>query len=68
MNYLVKKIDDKKCLGVFNFESKTTDRIVGEQVFKSDIIKETIIGFQNRFSSNNIKDDYLFEVIKGNWK
>lgn len=60
-----KKIDDKKCLGVFNFESKTTDRIVGEQVFKSDIIKETIIGFQNRFSSNNIKDNYLFEVIKG---
>lgn len=60
-----KKIDDKKCLGVFNFESKTTDRIVGEQVFKSDIIIETIIGFQNRFSSNNIKDDYLFEVIKG---
>lgn len=60
-----KKIDDKNCLGVFNFESKTTDRIVGEQVFKSDVIKETIIGFQNRFSSNNIKDDYLFEVIKG---
>lgn len=60
-----KKIDDKKCLGVFNFESRTTDRIVGEQVFKSDIIKETIIGFQNRFSSNNIKDDFLFEVIKG---
>lgn len=60
-----KKIDDKNCLGVFNFESKTTDRIVGEQIFKSDIIKETIIGFQNRFSSNNIKDDYLFEVIKG---
>lgn len=60
-----KKIDDKNCLGVFNFESKTTDRIVGEQVFKSDIIKETIIGFQNRFSSNDIKDDYLFEVIKG---
>ena len=60
-----KKIDDKKCLGVFNFESKTTDRIVGEQIFKSDIIKETIIGFQNRFSSNNIKDDFLFEVIKG---
>lgn len=60
-----KKIDDKKCLGIFNFNSKTTDRIVGEQVFKSDIIKETIIGFQNRFSSNDIKDDYLFEVIKG---
>ncbi len=60
-----KKIDDKKCLGVFNFESRTTDRIVGEQVLKCDIIKETIIGFQNRFSSNNIKDDFLFEVIKG---
>ncbi len=60
-----KKIDDKKCLGIFNFSSKTTDRIVGEQVLKCDIIKETIIGFQNRFSSNNIKDDFLFEVIKG---
>ncbi len=60
-----KKIDDKKCLGIFNFESRTTDRIVGEQVLKCDIIKETIIGFQNRFSSNNIKDDFLFEVIKG---
>ncbi len=60
-----KKIDDKKCLGIFNFNSKTTDRIVGEQVFKCDIIKETVIGFQNRFSSNDIKDDYLFEVIKG---
>lgn len=60
-----KKIDDKKCLGIFNFNSKTTDRIVGEQVFKSDIINKTIIGFQNRFSSNDIKDDYLFEVIKG---
>ena len=60
-----KKIDDKKCLGIFNFNSITTDRIVGEQVFKSNIINETIIGFQNRFSSNDIKDDYLFEVIKG---
>lgn len=60
-----KKIDEKKCLEIFNFNSKTTDRIVGEQVFKSDIIKETVIGFQNRFSSNDIKDDYLFEVIKG---
>ena len=59
------KIDDNKCLGIFNFNSITTDRIVGEQVFKSDIINETIIGFQNRFSSNDIKDDYLFEVIKG---
>lgn len=60
-----KKIDDKKCLGIFNFNSISTDRIVGEQVFKSNIINETIIGFQNRFSSNDIKDDYLFEVIKG---
>lgn len=59
------KIDNKKCLGIFDFNSITTDRIVGEQVFKSDIINKTIIGFQNRFSSNDIKDDYLFEVIKG---
>ena len=60
-----KKIDDKKCLGIFNFNSITTDRIVGEQVFKTNITNQPVIGFQNRFSSNDIKDDYLFEVIKG---
>lgn len=61
-----KSIDDKKCLGIFNFSSKTHDRIVGEQVFKTDIINKPIIGFQNRSSVNDIKENYLFEVIKGN--
>lgn len=60
-----KKIDDKACLGIFDFKSNTTERIVGEQVFESDIIKEKIIGFQNRYSINNIKDNYLFKVITG---
>lgn len=60
------KIDDKKCLGIFDFNSYKTTRIVGEQIYKSDLIDKPIIGFQNRSSSNDIKDNYLFEVIKGN--
>ena len=60
-----KKIDNKKCLGIYNFNSKTSERIVGEQVFKSDLIDKPIIGFQNRNSVNDIKDNYLFEVVKG---
>lgn len=60
------KIDDLECLGIFNFNSYSTNRIVGEQVFKTDLIKEKIIGFQNRSSSNDNKENYLFEVINGN--
>lgn len=60
-----KKIDNKKCLGIYNFNSKTSERIVGEQVFKSVLIDKPIIGFQNRNSVNDIKDNYLFEVVKG---
>lgn len=60
-----KKIDNKKCLGIYNFNSKTSDRIVGEQVFKCNLTDKPVIGFQNRNSVNDIKDNYLFEVIKG---
>lgn len=60
-----KNIDGKECLGVFDFSSKSTNRIVGEQVFKTDLIDYPIIGFQNRESTNDIKENYLFEVIKG---
>lgn len=60
-----KKIDNKKCLGIYNFNSKTSDRIVGEQVFKCKLTDKPVIGFQNRNSVNDIKDNYLFEVIKG---
>ena len=65
MSTVGKNIDEKECLGIFNFSSKSTNRIVGEQVFKTDLIDYPIIGFQNRESTNDIKENYLFEVIKG---
>ena len=49
----IKKIIDKKMF------------IAREQVFKTDLIDYPIIGFQNRESTNDIKENYLFEVIKG---
>lgn len=62
-----KSINDKECLGLYNFSSKTVDnRIVGEQVCKTYVIPETVIGFQNRGSINNIEDNHFFEVISGN--
>lgn len=61
-------LDDKviKTLGIFNYDCKVTDfRIIGEQVFTCPLIKEKIIGFQNR---NTVINDYknsLFNVISG---
>ncbi len=53
-------------LGIFDYECKVTDfRIIGEQVFTCPLIKEKIIGFQNR---NTVISDYpnhLFEVLTG---
>ena len=62
-----KTLNDQECLGIFDFESKTVrNRFVGEQVNKTYILKEPIIGFQNRGSINNNEENHLFEVIKGN--
>lgn len=53
-------------LGIFDYECKVTDfRIIGEQVFTCPLIKEKVIGFQNR---NTVINDYphnLFDVITG---
>ena len=60
-------INDQECLGIFNFKSRTVrDRIVGEQVNKTYILKSPIIGFQNRGSINDNNENHLFEVVKGN--
>lgn len=62
-----KKIDKVETLGCFDFESKTVrDRIVKEQVYKTYILNNPVIGFQNRGSINNNKENHLFEVIDGN--
>lgn len=62
-----RKINNLNGLGVFNFNSKFVDkRIVGEQVYKTYVIKDLVIGFQNRSSINDIDENHLFEVISGN--
>lgn len=59
-------IDNREALGVFKFKSKTVrERIVGEQVYKSYLLKTPVIGFQNRGSINDNNENFLFEVIKG---
>jgi lipid II isoglutaminyl synthase (glutamine-hydrolysing) len=46
----------------FNFKNASTDRIVGEITCKTTLIKNNIIGFQNRCDQNfNIKDS-LFTI------
>ncbi|MCH5167133.1 MAG: hypothetical protein J1F35_04485 [Erysipelotrichales bacterium] len=61
------KINNTKALGIFNFTSKTVrERIVGEQVYKTYILDEPVVGFQNRGSINSNEENHLFEVIDGN--
>lgn len=54
------------CLNIFNYSSKELrKRIVGEQVYKSKDIYQTIIGFENRSSKIiDSKENYLFESDK----
>lgn len=60
------KIDNTKALNIFDFNSINEDfRIVDEVIFKSDLIKDYIIGFQNQERVIQINDNHLFEVIKG---
>lgn len=60
------KINNVDALGCFDFESKTVrNRIVKEQVYKTYILNNPVIGFQNRGSINNNKENHLFEVIDG---
>ena len=54
-------------LETFKYQVKEEEfRIVGEQFYETDLIKNKIIGFQNRSSVMiNVKEDGLFKVLKG---
>lgn len=60
--------NDKKIetLNIFPYVANNDDiRIVGEQYYKCNFIKEHIIGFQNRYCNLNNLDNTLFDVING---
>lgn len=70
-----KRINDIKALNIFNYEvdyldkniykNASTNRIVGETVYTSPFINETIIGFQNRCGIvKNIKKGLFKSTIK----
>lgn len=54
-------------LNILDFKIKKIDfRIIGEQIYKTNIIDKTIIGFQNRDTViKDNKENKLFDVIKG---
>lgn len=53
-------------LNIFDYSStQTTDRLVGEVLFKCPLISKNIIGFQNQGSKIEDYDFNLFEVIRG---
>lgn len=53
-------------LGIFDYHAPLEKtRIVGEQYFETDLIKEKIVGFQNRSHSIEGCNDNLFKVISG---
>ena len=64
-----------KCLNIFDYYTKVIDmehytkdvkfRITGEIVFKSSLIEEVIIGFQNRSGTLYNVNSPLFSVIEG---
>ncbi len=62
-------INDKKhkALNIFDYQAQEQEKsIVGELTFKTNLINEDIIGFQNRRSQITLlNDNPLFEVIKG---
>ena len=56
-----------KCLNIFNFDAFINkERIVGEQFFSTTLIKQEIIGFQNRETYINEVKTPLFNVNQGN--
>lgn len=59
-------INNQPALAIFPFKSRTIrQRISREQYAKSYILKDTVIGYQNRGSINDITENHLFEVLKG---
>lgn len=61
-----KLIDNTPALDIFPYYSKHNDfRIVGSILFKTKLIKEKVIGFQNRCGCMFDIDKPLFKVISG---
>lgn len=62
-----KTIDKNKALNIFNYNSTDEGfRIVDEALYKTNLIENYIIGFQNQERTiKDIDDNHLFEVIKG---
>ena len=66
-NKYINKNEIIECLNILNFSSKESKkRFVGEQLYKTTLISEEIIGFENRSSMLiDNKENYLFESING---
>lgn len=61
-----KKIDENNALNIFDYISNNEGfRIVDEVIFKSNLISEYIIGFQNQEKTIKINNNHLFDVING---
>ena len=61
-----KYINTKEALSIFNYKAKRIPfRIVDECLFKSNLIDDKILGFQNRDSILEEVSTPLFSVIKG---
>ena len=53
-------------LGALSYYTKEVDfRIVGEQIYNSNLIEQQIIGFQNRSGAIFNHDNFLFDVVCG---
>lgn len=64
--YIIDNNVKYEALNIFNFNCKHEDfRIVGSTVSSSKLIKEKIIGFQNRCGIMNNIDRPLFKMIEG---
>lgn len=65
-SYIIDNDVKYDALSVFNYNSvHETFRIVGSVTFSTNLIKEKIIGFQNRCGIMNDIDKPLFKVING---
>ena len=66
-NKYINKNEIIECLNILNFSIKESKkRFVGEQLYKTTLISEEIIGFENRSSMLiDNKENYLFESING---
>lgn len=59
-------MDELEGLKIFNFYAKQTNpRIIGDQLYETDLIDSEILGFQNHSNELFDIDTNLFKVIKG---